>query len=264
MPALRLDQLLHQRGLYPSREKARRAVMAGSVLVDDRKIDKPGTSVRDDVVIRVLDNKEPFVSRAGRKLAAALDHFHLDPTGMRCLDIGASTGGFTDCMLQRGAEQVYALDVGYNQLVHQLRQDPRVVVMERVNARHLGPDDLPSRAFDLVTFDVSFISLRLVVPPTLSFAKDGAWFLPMIKPQFEAGRDQVGKGGIVRDPEVRRRVIAERVEDLQGFGLELIEVVDSEVPGMEGNREAFALFRLPVRTVSEQQSSMEPSVEEKA
>ena len=240
---MRLDQLLHQRGLYPSREKARRAVMAGSILVDEQKIDKPGTAVKDDAVIRVLGNTEPFVSRAGRKLAAALDHFDLDPRGMDCLDVGASTGGFTDCLLQRGAASVHALDVGYNQLVHQLRQDPRVTVMERVNARHLAAGDLPARYFDLITFDVSFISLRLVVPPTLPFAKDGAFVLPMIKPQFEAGRDQVGKGGIVRDPEVRRRVVAERIEDLKSAGLELVEAVDSEVPGMEGNLEAFALFR---------------------
>ena len=241
---MRLDQLLHQRGLFPSREKARRAVMAGTVLVDDRKIDKPGTAVGDGVVVRILGNREPFVSRAGRKLAAALDHFKLDPSGMECLDIGASTGGFTDCLLQRGARRVHAVDVGYNQLVHQLRQDPRVVVMERVNARHLKAGDLPDRAFDLVTFDVSFISLRLVVPPTLRFLKPRGWVLPMIKPQFEAGREHVGKGGIVRDPEVRRRVIEQRVEELGSLGLEPIEVVDSEVPGMEGNREAFALFRL--------------------
>lgn len=241
---MRLDQLLFQQGHYPSREKARRAVMAGSVLIDGQRIDKPGTAVRDGVDVRILENKEPFVSRAGRKLAAALDTFELDPKGMECLDIGASTGGFTDCLLQRGARRVHAVDVGYNQLVHQLRQDSRVVVLERVNARHLKPGDLPKGHFDLVTFDVSFISLRLVVPPTLPFVKSGGWVLPMIKPQFEAGRDQVGKGGIVRDPEVRRRVIRERIEDLQAMGLELIKAVDSEVPGMEGNREAFALFRL--------------------
>lgn len=241
---MRLDQLLHQRGFYPSREKARRAVMAGSVLVNDQKIDKPGTAVKQDATIRVLDNKEPYVSRAGRKLAAALDRFQLDPTGWRCLDVGASTGGFTDCLLQRGAAQIYALDVGYNQLVHQLRQDPRVVVMERVNARRLTADQLPLQAFDLVTFDVSFISLRLVVPPTLPFVKPGGWLLPMIKPQFEAGREQVGKGGIVRDSEVRRRVIDERIQDLEALGLDLHQRADSEVPGMEGNREAFALFRL--------------------
>ena len=239
----RLDQLLHQRGLFPSREKARRAVMAGSVLVDGQKIDKPGTAVGDGVEIRLLGNKEPYVSRAGRKLAAALDRFGLDPQGMDCIDVGASTGGFTDCMLQRGARRVHAIDVGYNQLVHQLRQDPRVVVMERTNARHLKPGDLPDRAFDLVTFDVSFISLLLVVPPMLSFVKEGGWVLPMIKPQFEVGREHVGKGGIVRDPEVRRQVIEQRVEQLAALGLEVIEVVDSEVPGMEGNREAFALFR---------------------
>ncbi len=248
----RLDQLLHQRGLFASREKARRAVMAGSVLVDGQKIDKPGTAVSESAEIRLLHNKEPYVSRAGRKLAAALDRFGLDPQGMECLDIGASTGGFTDCMLQRGARRVYAVDVGYNQLVHQLRQDPRVVVMERTNARHLKAGDLPARAFDLVTFDVSFISLLLVVPPILGFVKEGGWVLPMIKPQFEVGREHVGKGGIVRDPEVRRQVIEQRVEQLGELGLEVIEVVDSEVPGMEGNREAFALFRAGPRLFADE------------
>ena len=249
----RLDQLLHQRGLFPSREKARRAVMAGGVLVDGQKIDKPGTAVRDGVEIRLLHQKEPYVSRAGRKLAAALDHFGLDPRDMECLDVGASTGGFTDCMLQRGARRVHAVDVGYNQLVHQLRQDPRVVVMERTNARHLKASDLPDRTFDLVTFDVSFISLLLVVPPTLGFVKAGGWVLPMIKPQFEVGRQHVGKGGIVRDVEIRRQVIEQRVEELGALGLDLIEVVDSEVPGMEGNREAFALFRLGNRNAETQE-----------
>ena len=248
---MRLDQLLHQRGLYPSREKARRAVMAGSVLVNGDRIDKPGTPVRDDAEVRLLENREPFVSRAGRKLAAALDRFGLDPRGMECLDIGASTGGFTDCLLQRGALRVHAVDVGYNQLVHELRRDPRVVVLERTNARHLGPGDLPDRAFDLVTFDVSFISLRLVVPPTLRFLKDGAWVLPMIKPQFEVGREHVGKGGIVRDAEVRETVIEERIEDLRRLGLEHVGDADSEVPGMEGNREAFALFRVSPRPPEE-------------
>jgi 23S rRNA (cytidine1920-2'-O)/16S rRNA (cytidine1409-2'-O)-methyltransferase len=247
---MRLDQLLHHRGLYPSREQARRAVMAGSVLVDGQKVDKPGTAVKDGAELRILGGKEPFVSRAGRKLAHALDHFAvdpfgLDPAGFACLDVGASTGGFTDCLLQRGAVHVHALDVGYNQLVHPLRIDPRVTVMERVNARHLEPGDLPARHFQLITFDVSFISLRLVVPPTLPFLADGGFLLPMIKPQFEVGKGQVGKGGIVRDLEQRRRTIEERVAEIGALGLELLGCFDSPVHGMEGNREAFALFRRP-------------------
>ena len=253
---MRLDQLLHHRGLYPSREKARRDVMAGNVLVNGQRLDKPGTAVKDDVEVRLLERAEPFVSRAGRKLSHALDHFFdhcgLDVAGYHCLDVGASTGGFTDCLLQRGAASVHALDVGYGQLDAKLRGDPRVVVMERTNARHLGPADFELRFFDLVTFDVSFISLRLVVPPTLPFVRDGGRVLPMIKPQFEAGRRQVGKGGIVRDPEVRQRVIEERIAELSvgsseadpAARLELIGAFDSPVHGMEGNREAFALFRL--------------------
>jgi 23S rRNA (cytidine1920-2'-O)/16S rRNA (cytidine1409-2'-O)-methyltransferase len=241
---MRLDQLLHQRGLYASREQARRAVMAGSVRVDGHRVDKPGTAVKDGAELHVVDDREPFVSRAGRKLAHALDHFELDPAGWPCLDVGASTGGFTDCLLQRGAAHVHALDVGHGQLDFQLRQDPRVTVMERINARHLQAGDLPPRHFQLATFDVSFISLTLVVPAVLPFVAVGGWVLPLIKPQFEAGRAQVGKGGIVRDPEVRRQVGAQRVAELGALGLELQGSVDSAVAGMEGNREAFALFRV--------------------
>lgn len=241
---VRLDQLLHQRGLFPSREKAKRAVMAGTVYVKGQRVDKPGTALAPDADIEVQGKSEPFVSRAGRKLAAALDRFALDPRGFVCLDVGASTGGFTDCMLQRGAIRVYAVDVGYGQLDHGLRQDERVVVKERVNARHMEPDALPEKV-DLITFDVSFISLNKVVPPTLAFAKPGGYVLPMIKPQFEAGRHQVGKGGIVRDPEVRRRVIDQRAADLEALGLVSLGLYDSPVHGMEGNREAFALYRWP-------------------
>lgn len=238
---MRLDQLLVHRGLFPSREKARRAVMAGDVEVDGRRIDKAGTAVAEGARLR-LAAKEPFVSRAGRKLAAALDHFRLDPRGATCCDVGASTGGFTDCLLARGARRVYAIDVGYGQLDHKLRQDPRVVVMERLNARYLAPDALDEPC-DLVTVDVSFISLVKVVPPLLGhLASDGS-LLPLVKPQFEAGRGQVGKGGIVRDDELRRRVIAGRVADLERLGLECAGVFDSPVTGMGGNREAFALLR---------------------
>lgn len=240
---MRLDQLLTQRALYPSREKARRAVMAGQVEVAGQVVDKPATAVDEDVQVTIRE-REPFVSRAGRKLAAALDRFHLDPAGLVCLDVGASTGGFTDCLLQRGARRVYALDVGYGQLDYRLRQDPRVVVMERINARHLAPDALPEPC-DLITMDVSFISLVKVVPALLAHvARPDGRLLPMIKPQFEAGRRQVGKGGIVRDETVRREVIERTVESLEGLGLELLGSADSELAGVGGNREAFALFRL--------------------
>ncbi len=239
---MRLDQLLFQRGLVPSREKARRAVMAGTVLVDGRRIDKPGTPTSDDADLALLAPAEPFVSRAGRKLAHALDHFALDPAGFICLDVGASTGGFTDCLLQRGATRVYALDVGYGQLDFSLRNDPRVVVMERINARHLDAQALPEPC-DLITVDVSFISLTKVVPALLPHLRASSWLLPMIKPQFEAGRRQVGKGGIVRDQQVRRRVIDRRVADLEALGLRKLGVFDSPVTGVGGNREAFALFR---------------------
>ena len=237
---MRLDQLLFQRGLFPSREQARRAVMAGSVRVDGRRADKPGTATPEAARLELLAS-EPFVSRAGRKLAAALDRFALDPAGWTCLDVGASTGGFTDCLLQRGAARVYALDVGYGQLDYGLRNDPRVMVMERVNARHLSPEDLPEPC-DLITIDVSFISLTKVVPALLAHLADSGKLLPMIKPQFEAGRRQVGKGGIVRDPDVRRRVIDGRVAELEALGLDCRGTFDSPVTGIGGNREAFALF----------------------
>ena len=240
---MRLDQLLFQRGMFPSREKARRAVMAGSVLVDGRRIDKPGTATRDGAELSLLAPPEPFVSRAGRKLSAALDHFVLDTRGLVCLDVGASTGGFTDCLLQRGAARVYALDVGYGQLDFGLRNDPRVIVMERRNARHLERGDLPEPC-DLITVDVSFISLTKVVPPLLIHLSEQGRLLPMIKPQFEAGRRQVGKGGIVRDQQVRRQVIDRRIADLERMGLTSLGVFDSPVFGAGGNREAFALFEV--------------------
>jgi len=243
---LRLDQLLVQRGLFASREAARRAVMAGGVEVEGRRVDKPGTAVREAARIEVAA-REPFASRAGRKLAAALDHFAVDPAGLVCLDVGASTGGFTDCLLQRGAARVYAVDVGYGQLDQRLRDDPRVVVMDRVNARLLPADALPEPC-GLITVDVSFISLLKVVPALLPHLAPGGLLLPLIKPQFEAGRGAVGKGGILRDEAVRRRVIEECAAGIAGIGisgggLEPLGVFDSPVAGIGGNREAFAVFR---------------------
>lgn len=238
---MRIDQLLVARGHFPSRERARRAVMAGEVTVEGRRVDKPGTQVAESAALE-LQAKPPFVSRAGAKLAAALDRFGVDPTGWVCMDVGASTGGFTDCLLQRGAARVYAVDVGYGQLDQRLREDPRVVVMERVNARHLGVHALPE-ACDLITVDVSFISLVKVVPALIPHLRPNGLLITLIKPQFEAGRGIVGKGGILRDEEVRRRVIEERVADLAALGLEPVAHMDSPVAGSGGNREALALFR---------------------
>ncbi len=252
---MRLDQLLFQRGLFGSREKARRAVMAGVVEVDGQRMDKPGTAIAERAELRVTAVREPYVSRAGRKLAHALDHFAIDPSGRICLDIGASTGGFTDCLLQRGARRIYALDVGYGQLDYRLRNDPRVVAMERINARYLEAEALPERC-SLITIDVSFISLTKVVPALLAHLTADGLLLPMIKPQFEAGRGQVGKGGIVRDPQLRRQVIDRRVEELCALGLESAGVFDSPVTGVGGNREAFTLLR---RIGQESRMSPSPS-----
>ncbi len=243
--ASRLDQLLVERGLFPSREQARRAVMAGLVNVDGQRMDKPGAAVAAAALLEVAA-REPYVSRAGRKLAHALDHFAIDPAGWACLDVGASTGGFTDCLLQRGARRVYALDVGYGQLDARLRGDPRVVVMERVNARHLPADALPE-ACELITVDVSFISLAKVVPALLPHLAKRGLLLPLIKPQFEAGRGAVGKGGILRDEARRRQVIEECAGGLAALagpaGFERVGLFDSPVAGSGGNREAFALLR---------------------
>lgn len=238
----RLDQLLVERGLFASREQAKRAVMAGWVLVDGERRDKPGNAVHGDAAIEVRGRAEPYVSRGGRKLEQALGAFDVDPTDAVCLDIGASTGGFTDCLLAHGAARVYAVDVGYGQLDAGLRNDPRVVVMERVNARHLPADALPERC-RIATVDVSFISVVKVAPALLPHLAAGADLLVLIKPQFEVGRDQVGKGGVVRDDDLRREIAARRVAELGALGLEFRASVDCDLRGPAGNREIFAHFR---------------------
>lgn len=215
--------------------------MAGLVEVDGARVDKPGRSVADDAEVQVAAPAEPFVSRGGRKLEAALAHFDLDPAGWTCLDVGASTGGFTDCLLQRGARKVFAVDVGYGQLDYRLRTDERVVVMERLNARHLAPDSF-AESFDLATFDLSFISLTKVVPAVVGHVRERGLLLALVKPQFEAGRAEVGKGGIVRDEAVRRRAIERTASCLEQLGLTRRGLFDSPVHGAKGNREAFALF----------------------
>ena len=237
-----MDQLLYQKGFFPSRERARRAVMAGCVEVDGHRIDKPGKAVASAASLAVIEDREPYVSRGGRKLAGALDHFGLDVRDLVCLDVGASTGGFTDCLLQRGARRVYAVDVGYGLLDYSLRSDPRVVVMERVNARHLEPGAIPEAA-DLATLDLSFISLIKVAPAVVLQLANAGSLLALVKPQFEVGRGAVGKGGIVRDEALRRQVIEERVEQLAALGFTIEGVRDSEVHGAKGNREAFALLK---------------------
>lgn len=238
----RLDQLLVERGLFGSREQAKRAVMAGEVWVDGERRDKPGAAATADVAIEVRRRSEPYVSRGGRKLEQALRCFDVDPEGAVCLDVGASTGGFTDCLLKHGAARVYAVDVGYGQLDARLRDDPRVVVMERINARHLAADALPERC-RVATVDVSFISVVKVAPALLPHLVPGADLIVLIKPQFEAGRGQVGKGGVVRDEEVRRRVAEQRTFDLDALGLRFVTSVDCDLPGPAGNREVLAHFR---------------------
>jgi len=240
---VRLDQLLVERGLFASREQARRSVMAGAVEVDGRRVDKPGAAV-DAAAALAVREREPFVSRGGRKLAGALDAFGIDPAGRVCLDVGASTGGFTDCLLQRGARRVYAFDVGHGLLDARLRADPRVVLRERFNARHLEPGDVPEPVA-LAVFDVSFISLLKVVPPAIPLVAPGGLLLPLVKPQFEVGRAAVGKGGVVRDESVRREIVRRRAAELVDLGLELVAESDSRLPGADGNREVFLLLRRP-------------------
>ena len=239
MARIRLDQLLVARGLAPSRERARALVMAGAVRVAGVPAAKAGLLVDEAAEVAVQQPDHPWVGRGGLKLAHALEVFKVDVQGRQALDIGASTGGFTDVLLDRGAARVVALDVGHHQLAWRLRNDPRVVCLEGVNARYLRPEDLPEecRRFDLVTIDVSFISLALilpVVPPVL--APDGQ-VIALVKPQFEAGREDVGKGGIVRDPEVHARVVAEVTGAANQVGLERAGLVASPVTGAEGNVE---------------------------
>jgi 23S rRNA (cytidine1920-2'-O)/16S rRNA (cytidine1409-2'-O)-methyltransferase len=238
MPAkkTRLDRRLVETGLAQSRERARALIMAGRVRIDDRLVDKPGTPVAADSRPTLCGEDLPYVSRGGLKLAHALDVNRVDVKGAVCLDVGASTGGFTDCLLQRGARRVYAVDVGYGQLAWSLRRDPRVVVMERTNIRHLPPERLPERV-DLITIDVSFISLKIVVPAVVKFMKPGARILALIKPQFEVGKGRVGKGGVVRNPSLQDEVLRELTAFFSAAGLSPGPVVPSPVLGPKGNRE---------------------------
>ena len=251
-PKSRLDCLLVERGLFPSREKAQRAILAGDVAVGGRRADKPGSEHANDVVVEIK-KKERYVSRGGIKLEAALQQFSVDPTGKVCLDIGASTGGFTDCLLQHGATRVYALDVGHGQMDWRIRSDPRVVTREKINARYLTPADLPEPV-SLCVIDVSFIALTTILPAAVRMfdgasgelsSPTSATILVLIKPQFELERGDIGRGGIVREPALHERAV-EKVRQFTASNLpnwRWTGVVDSPILGAEGNKEFLACLQ---------------------
>jgi len=243
MTKQRIDILMQTRGIAESRTKAQAMIMAGVVLVNEQRVDKASETYSEDVVIRIKgDSPESrYVSRGGLKLEKALDEFGIDVTGLTCLDVGSSTGGFTDCLLQHGAKHVFAIDSGTNQLVWKLRNDPRVEVRENTNARELKPADFPS-AFDLIVMDVSFISVTKIFPALLDLLAPDGKIVTLIKPQFEVGRGEVGKGGIVREPEKHQRVVNEINEFANKLGLTCLGVIESPILGAEGNKEFLSLY----------------------
>ena len=236
MKKVRLDQLVFERGFTESRERAKTTVMSGLVFVNGQRVDKPGTPVSPEAVIEVHGEAIPFVSRGGFKLDKALKVFPIDPRGLTCIDCGASTGGFTDVLLQHGAAKVYAVDVGYGQLAWKLRNDPRVVNLERTNLRYVTAEQIPEK-LDLAVMDVSFISVRLVLPAVKELLKPGADFVCLIKPQFEAGRDEVGKKGVVREASVHRAVIETVLDFAKETGWTAMGLDYSPIRGPEGNIE---------------------------
>lgn len=232
------------RGLADSRQRAQGLILSGKVLVGGVRVDKAGAPVDPDADIKVVGEDNPYVSRGGLKLKAALDNFGIDVKGLVCCDIGASTGGFTDCLLQEGASKVYAVDVGYGLIDQRLREDPRVVVIERTNVRYMEPEKL-GEPVDLATFDVSFISLKLVLGPVMAVLKPGGAIIALVKPQFEVGKGQVGKGGIVRDEAERLRALTEVKEFASGLGLEAKGEMESPVKGAKGNIEYLLYLKIP-------------------
>jgi 23S rRNA (cytidine1920-2'-O)/16S rRNA (cytidine1409-2'-O)-methyltransferase len=253
----RLDVLLFERGLVESREVGRRLIMAGEVLVDDRPATKPGATFRADSTIR-LKQKPRFVSRGGEKLAAALDYFGMNPAGWVCADVGASTGGFTDCLLQSGASRVYAIDVGYGQLAWSLREDPRVIVMERTNARYV--ESLPE-PIDLACIDASFISLSLLMPVVYNWLSADGQLVALVKPQFEAGKGKVGKGGVVRDPALHREVLMSVAAVAQQLGFAVQGVKPSPLRGPSGNIE-FLMWLGHLQVPSDIEQQLDEAVED--
>lgn len=242
----RIDKLLVERGLAESRTKAQALVMAGVVLVDEQRVEKPSEQFADEAQIRVKRADDPasrYVGRGGVKLEAALREFQLEVQGLVCLDIGASTGGFTDCLLQNGAERVFAIDVGHNQIDWRLRNDPRVEIREGVNARYLQPEDFPIK-FDLAVVDVSFISATMVLPAIVPLLRQGGAVVTLVKPQFEVGRGEVGGGGIVRDAAKRAQAVEKVNQSAAELGLRIAGVIESPIHGAEGNTEFLALYKL--------------------
>ena len=240
----RIDKLLVERGMAESRTKAQAMVMAGVVLVNEQRVDKPSEQFSSDSPIRIKQADDPtsrFVGRGGLKLEAALQAFGIEVNGLTCLDVGASTGGFTDCLLQHGAAKVFSIDVGHNQIDWRLRQDPRVEVREGVNARYLQSEDFGTK-FDIAVMDVSFISATKVLPAIAPLLKDHACLIVLIKPQFEVGKGAVGRGGIVRDAEQRARVVEEVNRSATSLGLDNVGVIESPIHGAEGNVEFLALY----------------------
>ncbi|MHB8763791.1 MAG: TlyA family RNA methyltransferase [Deferrisomatales bacterium] len=245
MKRVPLDRLLVERGVAPDLDRAGALVLAGAVVVGDHRAEKPGQRVPADAEIRLKGEPNPFVSRGGLKLRAALEAFGVTPRGRTCIDVGASTGGFTDCLLQGGARRVYAVDVGYGQLAWKLREDPRVVALERRNIRTLDRAEVPDLA-DLVVIDASFISLRLVLPRVGELLAPGGEVVALVKPQFEVGRDDVEAGGVVRDPEQRLRAVEEVISAARELGFEAVGTVESPVPGAKkGNVEYLVHLRRP-------------------
>ena len=236
----RLDALMVKKGLTETRAKAQAIIMAGEVLADERVVTKPGTLVKEETSIRLLE-KPLFVSRGGTKLAYALDQFHLDVTSLVAVYLGGSTGGFTDCLLKSGAKRVYAIDVGYGQLDYRLRKDPRVITMERVNARY--PVSLPEKV-DIATTDLSFISATKVIPNIAQLLKDQGRIIALVKPQFEAGREEVGKGGVIKDPLIHARTLGRFISWAADHNLRIGGLVASPILGASGNREFFILLML--------------------
>jgi 23S rRNA (cytidine1920-2'-O)/16S rRNA (cytidine1409-2'-O)-methyltransferase len=246
---MRLDVLLVERSLAESRQKAQAMILAGEVEVDGKKVEKAGASISDSARIEVRSRLQKYVSRGGFKLEGALDDFHINPNGMFCLDVGSSTGGFTDCLLQRGAARVYAVDVNTDQLAWKLHEDNRVVRIKK-NARELTASDV-SAMVDLIVADVSFISVRKILPGAVACARPGAEFLILIKPQFELEREDVGKGGVVRDPELHRTAIESVQSATESLGLAILGTAPSHLTGAEGNQEYFLRARKPHKVESE-------------
>jgi len=238
----RLDKLLVEKGIVQSRERARALIMTGKVAVEGKRIDKPGVQINVEANLKLRGDESPYVSRGGEKLEGALKAFGIDPKGMVVMDVGASTGGFTDCVLQKGAQRVYAVDVGYGQLAWKLQKDPRVVNLERRNIRYLKREEIQNEA-DLILIDTSFISIEKFLPFLLRFLKEGGFILSLIKPQFEVGKGEVGKGGVVRDGALHQKVIDRISTFSRELGLKVLGVTESLLLGPKGNKEFFIYLK---------------------